>query len=629
MAEPFAASEELLRGLQAEREERLRTLGKIRLAAAVTIQGAARRRALLSRLAKAARYEASVDLLRAAGKVVRSQASRSDAPRLSASSAELRKLKSPHAAVTPAKEPPQPRRPDLTSAARAAHYLEVLSRLRDGLASLGDREVLSVPVALRLVDRLAELLTSATDEASELRRRVHSYEKQVYRMVPKRSIDRLLARLKAEGASLVNMTEQKIALHAELSRVRALHAQAFGHPHGAAAPRSGAYGASGGVQSARRASRDDVGSGVPFPAASRAEPPQALARKYSMERMRAIDVLRGLDTDGDGLVSRPELRRMLTSVGMSEGEISQAFMYADRNNSGRLDLRELKRLLNALHSTGSLGSPPLAPAAGPVASPPHASPNGQAHRNRNAAAPGGAPYALPPAITEAVDAAEAKPLPHRAMIKAATPAAALGSSQKRLLSPGRERTSNRSPDRSPMNSPPQRLVPAPAGVRSPQTPLSPPRVASSPARTKAANSVPAPGAGIEGLGAAGPADASDTSPAQAWSALQALQQDLRRVAREQRAASERYESAHREREQLQSAAAALAQGAVIGDTKRGLNFASDLRSAAPWNTIAWDLASALERTTPPMPPGQPPSMPPPLPPDTPPRRSRQGSPDPK
>ena len=53
--EPFAASEALLRGLQAEREERLRTLGRIRLAAAVTIQGAARRRALLFRLAKAAR----------------------------------------------------------------------------------------------------------------------------------------------------------------------------------------------------------------------------------------------------------------------------------------------------------------------------------------------------------------------------------------------------------------------------------------------------------------------------------------------------------------------------------------------------------------------------------------------
>lgn len=63
------------------------------------------------------------------------------------------------------------------------------------------------------------------------------------------------------------------------------------------------------------------GAAAAPPAASSTTP--SLLDRYSslMYRMRAIDVLRELDTDRDGVVSLPEIARMLRSKGMSEGEV--------------------------------------------------------------------------------------------------------------------------------------------------------------------------------------------------------------------------------------------------------------------------------------------------------------------
>ena len=54
-------------------------------------------------------------------------------------------------------------------------------------------------------------------------------------------------------------------------------------------------------------------------------PPSAgmLARMYSTERARAIDVFRSLDVDGDHKISRREIHGMLSAAGMQDDEINQ------------------------------------------------------------------------------------------------------------------------------------------------------------------------------------------------------------------------------------------------------------------------------------------------------------------
>ena len=82
---------------------------------------------------------------------------------------------------------------------------------------------------------------------------------------------------------------------------------------------------------------------------------------YSSERrFRVVDILRQLDTNGDGVVSPQELRAELSAAGMEDQEIRALFTSADRNGDGFLDVKDLKTLLGALGGDGS-PSPHVSP----------------------------------------------------------------------------------------------------------------------------------------------------------------------------------------------------------------------------------------------------------------------------
>ena len=79
-------------------------------------------------------------------------------------------------------------------------------------------------------------------------------------------------------------------------------------------------------------------------------------------KFRAIDVLRLLDKDGDGCISRSELQALYArgSIDASSYQaVQQAFLAADKDGNGVLDAREFKRfLLDASPNRRRAISPP-------------------------------------------------------------------------------------------------------------------------------------------------------------------------------------------------------------------------------------------------------------------------------
>jgi hypothetical protein len=74
----------------------------------------------------------------------------------------------------------------------------------------------------------------------------------------------------------------------------------------------------------------------------------SLAQQFGDGRVRAIDIMRDVDTDGDGVISALELKNALKASGMSDEETAATF--ADVGTDGSIDLRELKRMLRASSS---------------------------------------------------------------------------------------------------------------------------------------------------------------------------------------------------------------------------------------------------------------------------------------
>ena len=102
--------------------------------------------------------------------------------------------------------------------------------------------------------------------------------------------------------------------------------QASTAPSAAVAAAASVGGAGGGGNSARSGaspprclSRGRESSATPGSASG----PELLARMYSTERARAIDVFRSLDVDGDHKISRREIHGMLSAAGMQDDEINQ------------------------------------------------------------------------------------------------------------------------------------------------------------------------------------------------------------------------------------------------------------------------------------------------------------------
>ncbi|XP_062229654.1 probable calcium-binding protein CML29 [Phragmites australis] len=66
-----------------------------------------------------------------------------------------------------------------------------------------------------------------------------------------------------------------------------------------------------------------------------------------------VEAFQAFDSDGDGLVTAPELRGLLASLGLdkSEAEVSDMLARADADRDGRLSVEELLDVMNA----GELG----------------------------------------------------------------------------------------------------------------------------------------------------------------------------------------------------------------------------------------------------------------------------------
>ena len=182
-------SDELLRTYTMERAARRSTLGAFQKAAAATIQGAARRRGLHRNKAKQARYDAMITLMRAAGRII-SKPVAPQAPTLIASSSDL----PPSTTATTSAAP---------KSTEAAHVLDVLSRLHDGLSELGYGEQLSAPVASALVERLTTIVRDLTDECEQLKSDGRAMERELSKCMRPKEVAALNARLFAERGHLL------------------------------------------------------------------------------------------------------------------------------------------------------------------------------------------------------------------------------------------------------------------------------------------------------------------------------------------------------------------------------------------------------------------------------------------
>ena len=105
-----------------------------------------------------------ITLMRAAGRII-SKPVAPQAPTLIASSSDL----PPSTTATTSAAPKS----------TAAHVLDVLSRLHDGLGELGYGEQLSAPVATALVERLTTIVRDLTDECEQLKSDGQALEREL------------------------------------------------------------------------------------------------------------------------------------------------------------------------------------------------------------------------------------------------------------------------------------------------------------------------------------------------------------------------------------------------------------------------------------------------------------------
>ena len=251
---------------------RAATLGSLQLRAALLIQGGARQRARQRQHQKAQRYEAAVELMRSAGRIIPAPSCTS----ISARSTDLMKTQHERSAT--------PMLPTQTaSAVRSEHALHVLTRLRDGLLALDEtHERLSTPVAAQLVDRLRGLVEGLASEARALRAQLRAAERQQAGVVDPTAASALRRQLDAETAAHAHTLDANEALQSEVAALR--HASTAGPGVG-----TGGVSAPSAVPAAA----------LPSAAARSPASPETLLERYSsVARLRAIDVLRELDADG-------------------------------------------------------------------------------------------------------------------------------------------------------------------------------------------------------------------------------------------------------------------------------------------------------------------------------------------
>ena len=449
----------------------------------MTIQGAMRgamrwRKTLMNRK-KAERYDAMIDLLRAAGRVksdvaCNESAARSRASTLTSTSEEL--LGMPGIVFSPSsvrrresssagfnedsgvdEESPHECEGTRIGGPDGQRMLETLYRLRTGLAALSPTQTVSAGAAVALVDTLSTIVSQLLDEAKASNARERALLNRLGGAVPSSSVQRLEAQLAAEiaaharladrvqvqnkllGAADVNtaamqrevslreeaMREASAAYERRIEHLR-LELVQRGHEAGSknlskvggvvssspvsCASHSGFSFMSGGgytlaqspgkfrgpahslsstpshspqqhpapgekpphptfigekfLPAFESSLRGGLQAQAPSPnkgrpshsaAAQSAHPPQPprIGEKFFARdaKFRAIDVLRALDKDGDGLVSRSEINALYSNGGMdaqSHAELERAFHAADKDGNGVLDVRELKALLNTL-----------------------------------------------------------------------------------------------------------------------------------------------------------------------------------------------------------------------------------------------------------------------------------------
>ena len=75
--------------------------------------------------------------------------------------------------------------------------------------------------------------------------------------------------------------------------------------------------------------------------------PQRLSSLLKQNHTRVIDLFRSLDKNGDGEVTRPELAKALSDLGVSasKDELDEMFRTLDPDHSGGIDFRELQKAM--------------------------------------------------------------------------------------------------------------------------------------------------------------------------------------------------------------------------------------------------------------------------------------------
>ena len=78
----------------------------------------------------------------------------------------------------------------------------------------------------------------------------------------------------------------------------------------------------------------------------------AIDKSRTSEDEKILKMFSFFDTNGDGLISRDELKKLLTSAGeeITEEEIDAIMQEVDEDNNGVIDFDEFKHMLNILSS---------------------------------------------------------------------------------------------------------------------------------------------------------------------------------------------------------------------------------------------------------------------------------------
>ena len=266
--------------------------------------------------------------------------------------------------------------------------LRIIEELRIGLGTLGESTVVSVSIVVQLLATVSNVVQSLLPQqvAHEQRQQLPQHEQQLRRAasVAEEQCELLRAQLSAERAAREKEMEtyekqlekQRLELIAMDSRLvladgrgrlspPKLRKSLFSCSSGSDG-RGGAGGGSGRCSSGGGGGGRSHGPGQEPPTGfaetlrSSEEPrppPKAAPRRASLAqhfkssaRVRAIDILRDVDTDGDGVISARELKAALKASGMSDEETAATFADVGTDGNGPIDLRELKRMLRRSRS---------------------------------------------------------------------------------------------------------------------------------------------------------------------------------------------------------------------------------------------------------------------------------------